>query len=88
MSDESSRKPAKDYQTVTADSSLEADLRSLVRLSIAEDLRDSLDWTTVCLIEPESRGGCQLFPEKKVSVLVSLLCRGLSMNSMPTWTLS
>ena len=65
MSDASSRKPAKDYQTVTADSLLEADLRSLVRLSIAEDLRDSLDWTTVCLIEPESRGGCQIVPREE-----------------------
>ncbi|HBV65591.1 MAG TPA: carboxylating nicotinate-nucleotide diphosphorylase [Rhodopirellula sp.] len=64
MNDELSRKPAKDYQTVTADSLLEADLRSLVRLSIAEDLRDSLDWTTVCLIEPESRGGCQIVPRE------------------------
>lgn len=65
MSDESSRKPAKDYQTVTADSLLEADLRSLVRLSIVEDLRDSLDWTTVCLIEPESRGSCQIIPREE-----------------------
>ncbi len=65
MSDASSRKPAKDYQTVTADSQLEADLRALVRLSIAEDLRDSLDWTTVCLIEPESRGGCQIVPREE-----------------------
>ncbi|MGB1707411.1 MAG: carboxylating nicotinate-nucleotide diphosphorylase [Rubripirellula sp.] len=72
MSDESSRKPAKDYQTVTADSLLEADLRSLVRLSIAEDLRDSLDWTTVCLIEPENRGGCQIVPRE------SGVCAGLA----------
>lgn len=65
MSDESSRKTTKDYQSVTADYRLEADLRSLVRLSIAEDLRDSLDWTTVCLIEPETRGGCQIVPREE-----------------------
>jgi nicotinate-nucleotide pyrophosphorylase (carboxylating) len=65
MTDETPRKPAKDYQTVKADSRLEADVRSLVRLSIAEDLRDSLDWTTVCLIEPESQGGCQIVPREK-----------------------
>ncbi|MDB4476779.1 carboxylating nicotinate-nucleotide diphosphorylase [Rhodopirellula sp.] len=65
MNDETSRKPAKDYQTVTADSLLEADVRSLVRLSIAEDLRDSLDWTTVCLIEPEQSGGCQIVPREE-----------------------
>lgn len=72
MSDEMSRKPVKDYQTVTADSLLEADVRSLVRLSIAEDLRDSLDWTTVCLIEPERRGGCQIVPREEG------ICAGLA----------
>ena len=65
MNHASSRKPAKDYPTVRADSLLEADLRSLVRLSIAEDLRNSLDWTTVCLIEPETRGGCQIVPREE-----------------------
>lgn len=65
MNHASSRKPAKDYPAVRADSLLEADLRSLVRLSIAEDLRNSLDWTTVCLIEPETRGGCQIVPREE-----------------------
>lgn len=53
-----------DYVTVTADQDLENDLRSLVRLSIAEDLRDAVDWTTVCLIDDERRGGCQIVPRQ------------------------
>ncbi len=51
-----------DYRPVTADEALENDLRSLVRLSIAEDLDAALDWTTVCLIEESRRGGCQVVP--------------------------
>ena len=53
-----------DYATVTADAALENDLRALVRLSIAEDLRNTVDWTTVCLIDPDRRGGCQIVPRQ------------------------
>ena len=51
-----------DYKTVSADAALENDLRALVRLAIAEDLRNAVDWTTVCLIQPEQNGGCQIVP--------------------------
>ena len=51
-----------DYRPVLADESLEHDLRCLVRLAIAEDLADSLDWTTVCLIEEDRRGSCEIVP--------------------------
>jgi nicotinate-nucleotide pyrophosphorylase (carboxylating) len=61
-----------DYATVTADAALEHDLRALVRFSIAEDLRDTLDWTTVCLIEADRRGGCQIVPRQ------SGVCAGLA----------
>jgi nicotinate-nucleotide pyrophosphorylase (carboxylating) len=49
---------------VTADHRLEHAVRSLVRLAIDEDLNDAVDWTTVCLIEPERRGGCQVVPRE------------------------
>lgn len=61
-----------DYPTVVADTALENDLRALVRLSIAEDLRSAVDWTTVCLIEPERSGGCQIVPRE------SGICAGLA----------
>ena len=61
-----------DYRRVTADQSLEGDLRALVRLSIAEDLRSLFDWTTVCLIQPDDRGGCQIVPRQ------SGICAGLA----------
>jgi nicotinate-nucleotide pyrophosphorylase (carboxylating) len=61
-----------DYTTVVADAALENDLRALVRLSIAEDLRSAVDWTTVCLIEPERNGGCQIVPRE------SGICAGLA----------
>ncbi len=54
----------KDYATVRPDAAMENDVRALVRLSIAEDLRDAVDWTTVCLIDPDLRGGCQIVPRK------------------------
>ena len=53
-----------DYVTVTADSELENDLRALVRLSIAEDLRSQVDWTTVCLIDENRVGGCEIVPRQ------------------------
>lgn len=61
-----------EYNTVVADAALEGDLRALVRLAIAEDLRSAVDWTTVCLIEPESRGGCQIVPRE------AGICAGLA----------
>lgn len=62
----------KDYDSVTADRALENDVRALVRLSIAEDLRDSVDWTTVCLVDADRRGGCRVVPRK------AGLCAGLA----------
>ncbi|MCG8653292.1 MAG: carboxylating nicotinate-nucleotide diphosphorylase [Pirellulales bacterium] len=53
-----------EFSQVTADSVLEQDLRALVRLSIAEDLRRAVDWTTVCLIGPDQQGGCQIVPRQ------------------------
>lgn len=65
MSDSASqRKSIRDYATVTPNADMENDLRALVRLSIAEDLRDSLDWTTVCLIDEGLRGACQITPRQ------------------------
>ena len=55
----------KDYHTVTADEDLQHDLRSLVRLSIAEDLRRAVDWTSVCLIDADRRGACQVVPRQE-----------------------
>ncbi|MEO1615127.1 MAG: carboxylating nicotinate-nucleotide diphosphorylase [Planctomycetota bacterium] len=57
-----------DYVTVTADELLERDTRLLVRLAIAEDLRDAVDWTSVCLIDDTRTGGCQISPR----------CRGVA----------
>ena len=54
----------KDYVTVAADSQLENDTRLLVRLAIAEDLSDAVDWTSVCLIDDERRGGCAIVPRQ------------------------
>ncbi len=54
----------KDYDSVVPNDAMENDLRALVRLAIAEDLRDTVDWTTVCLIDPDVRGGCQIVPRK------------------------
>ncbi|MCC9602369.1 carboxylating nicotinate-nucleotide diphosphorylase [Stieleria sp. JC731] len=51
-----------DYVTVTADDALENDVRLLVRLAIAEDLAGSIDWTTVCMVDADQKGGCQIVP--------------------------
>ncbi|MEM9587859.1 MAG: carboxylating nicotinate-nucleotide diphosphorylase [Planctomycetota bacterium] len=57
-------KSTADYRTVTADEALRADLSQLVRLAIAEDLDRALDWTTVCLIDPETPGQCDVVPRQ------------------------
>ncbi len=49
-----------DYLSVQVDESMHDDVSHLIRLAIAEDLDRSMDWTTVCLIAPEIRGGCQI----------------------------
>jgi nicotinate-nucleotide pyrophosphorylase (carboxylating) len=49
-----------DYARVEVDELMRHDVCQLVRLAIAEDLDRAVDWTTVCLIAPESRGGCQI----------------------------
>jgi nicotinate-nucleotide pyrophosphorylase (carboxylating) len=61
-----------DYATVTANSALEKDLRALVRLAIAEDFQGSIDWTTVCLVDPKLSGGCQIVPRQ------AGICAGLA----------
>lgn len=54
----------KDYPTVTANEDLEADLRALVRLSIAEDLRGQVDWTTASMVSEDLRGACGIVPRE------------------------
>ena len=49
-----------DYACVEVDELMQNDVSQLVRLAIAEDLDRAVDWTTVCLIAAESRGGCQI----------------------------
>ena len=53
-----------DYEQITPNEMLENDLRSLVRLSIAEDLRRGVDWTSACLIGADQRGRCQIVPRQ------------------------
>ena len=63
-----------DYVTVSADLARENDLRLLVRMAIAEDLADAVDWTSVCLLDDERTGGCQIVPrETGVCAGISLL---------------
>ncbi|KAA1260103.1 Nicotinate-nucleotide pyrophosphorylase [carboxylating] [Rubripirellula obstinata] len=54
----------KDYTSVVPNLQMKDDLQALVRLAIAEDLRDQIDWTTVCLIDDSRRGGCRIVPRK------------------------
>ena len=60
-----------DYVTVKPDPDLENDLRRLVRLAREEDLRGQVDWTSVCTIDPGTRGACQVVPR------VGGVCAGL-----------
>ncbi len=80
MSDSSHPKPRPgqsaghiDYDPVLPDERLEHAVRCLIRLSIDEDLGDAVDWTTVCLIDPERRGGCQIVPRE------TGICAGLAL---------
>lgn len=49
-----------DYSTVVADQHLESALRDLVRLGTDEDLADQVDWTTLAIVPPDSRGRCRI----------------------------
>jgi nicotinate-nucleotide pyrophosphorylase (carboxylating) len=46
----------KDFQQLNWDTTLEDDLRQLVRLAVREDLGRQYDWTTVALVGPKRRG--------------------------------
>ena len=62
-----------DYDPVLPDERLEHAVRCLIRLAIDEDLGDAVDWTTVCLIDAERRGGCQIVPRE------TGICAGLAL---------
>jgi len=53
-----------DYLMVMPDGAMEDDCRQLIRLAVREDLDRSLDWTTVRLIDPETRGRCDVVPRQ------------------------
>jgi nicotinate-nucleotide pyrophosphorylase (carboxylating) len=46
----------KEFKQVEWDSTLEDDLRQVVRLAVREDLDRRYDWTTVALVSPEQQG--------------------------------
>ncbi len=50
----------RDYTTIMPDAAMEDDCRQLIRLAVREDLDRSLDWTTVRLLQPETRGRCDV----------------------------
>lgn len=56
--------PRVDYDAVTADERLEADLRRLIRLGWQEDVADQTDWTSVATIPADSRGSCRIVPRQ------------------------
>ncbi len=51
-----SPQPPPDFPQLTWDSTLEDDLRQLMRLAVREDLARGQDWTTVALIGPDAQG--------------------------------
>ena len=51
---------AANYHQIEADDDLRHDVQQLTRLAVAEDLRDSLDWTTVCFIRDDTEKSCHL----------------------------
>jgi len=50
----------RDYSPVVADAAMEDDCRQLIRLAVREDLDRAIDWTTVCLIDEDKRGRCDV----------------------------
>ncbi len=63
-----------EYRSVIADEHLEHATRSLTRHAIQEDLRESVDWTTVCLIDADQQGVCHVVPrEQGISAGIELV---------------
>lgn len=56
--------PRVEYDAVTVDERLEADLRSLVRLGWNEDIAGQTDWTSAATIPADSRGSCEIVPRE------------------------
>ena len=50
----------RDYSPVVADAAMEDDCRQLIRLAVREDLDRAIDWTTVCLIDEDKQGRCDV----------------------------
>jgi len=50
----------RDYSPVVVDEAMEDDCRQLIRLAVREDLDRAIDWTTVCLIDEDKQGRCDI----------------------------
>jgi len=50
----------RDYSPVVVDAAMEDDCRQLIRLAVREDLDRAIDWTTVCLIDEDKQGRCDV----------------------------
>ncbi len=49
-----------DFHQIDWDTTIEDDLRQIVRLAVREDLERQHDWTTVALVGPDSRGAAAM----------------------------
>jgi nicotinate-nucleotide pyrophosphorylase (carboxylating) len=49
-----------DFHQINWDTTIEDDLRQIVRLAVREDLDRQHDWTTVALVGPDSQGGAAM----------------------------
>jgi nicotinate-nucleotide pyrophosphorylase (carboxylating) len=79
---------AKEFHQIEWDAAVEEDCRQLVRLAVREDLDRVFDWTTVCLVPPDTMARADVVSHSD-GVVAGLRAAALALTEMDTsvgWT--
>lgn len=72
---------AKEFNQIEWDAAVEEDCRQLIRLAIREDLDRVFDWTTVCLVPPDTVGRADIVARQD-GVVAGLRAAELALSEM------
>jgi nicotinate-nucleotide pyrophosphorylase (carboxylating) len=72
---------AKEFNQIEWDAAVEEDCRQLIRLAVREDLDRVFDWTTVCLVPPDTVGRADIVARQD-GVVAGLRAAKLALSEM------
>jgi nicotinate-nucleotide pyrophosphorylase (carboxylating) len=72
---------SKEFQQLDWNAAIEDDLRQIVRLAVREDLDRQNDWTTVALVEPDTKGNAAIVA-RKAGVIAGLRAMSVVIDEM------